>query len=70
MGRSCSRKLRNASAPLTPSSSEEVADSLEAVAVATVGSAASYAESSEARSVGRAGAFGDGGSASFLTRPT
>ena len=67
MGRSFSRKARNSAGPWDEPSVEVA---WAAGASAAVGSVASYAASSEARSDGRAGALGAVGSTSFFTEPT
>lgn len=67
MGTSASRKSRNASPPFLPGTTGSTAAALVS---AFVGSVASYAASSEARSAGRLGAWGLGGSEYALTAPT
>lgn len=67
MGRSASRKLRYASAPPAVSVSESVATTSTS---ARLGSDASYAANSEARSEGSPGAWGAMGAENVLTSPT
>ena len=68
MGRSASRKARNSFAPAPESSATSVDAALGEEA--RVGSAASYAASSDAKSAGAEGAFGTAGAAKALTTPT
>lgn len=67
MGKSFSKKVKYSSAE--PPCSSDPAAGLETVAWTKAGSAASNLLSSAARSLGRAGAEGDGGALKFLTIP-